>query len=141
MCNAISFESAALLLLMFARVQEAEELLENDAFLKGPDGSVFTNVKFHKLLSALSLVNTEISAPQLAFVVFRVVGETSRHISGKEIPESCSFHPTDVDKQGLYNAALRFTRKHPGKHWAMHEPVSGQAPVSTCISIAAGEKV
>ena len=115
-------------------------MLEDDAFLKGPSRDLFTNSSLHKLLAALSLINTEILAPKIAFILCNLVKVLQSRDPGGALPESSSFQSGEGD-HGDYNEALKFVRRHAGKHWATHTAQGSSAPTQTCISIVIPKQV
>ena len=115
-------------------------MLEDDFFLTGLTGKPFTNPTFHKLLANLSLVNTEIPVPKIAYIISKVVQVLQSRAPGNALPETSSFHPGE-GANGAYDAAMRFARRHAGKHWATHASQGLNAPTQTCLSIVIPKEV
>jgi hypothetical protein len=124
--------------------QEHLDLLRNDEFLKGPNGELFTNAKFHQLMTSVYLINKDVPAPQLAFVLKTVVDFLSSAIDSTathDVTERSSFLSGGADKNSVYKSALQFALSHGGKHWSIRTSASGQPPTQTFIQISVPSEV
>lgn len=103
-------------------------------FLKGNDGTYFSSPEFHSVVRGVGGSSATISAPRLAFILFKLM-----QFLGRENPSDASqaADEPDVgnDEPPLYREALTLCIRHAGRHFATHLNFDGSADTRTLLNI------
>ena len=114
--------------------QDRAALLEDDMFMKGNDGNYFSNSELHNVVRGVGGSSATISAPRLAFVLFKLM-----QFLGRENPSDASQAADEPDagsdEPPLYREALNLCIRYAGRHFATHLNFDGSADTRTLLNI------
>lgn len=101
---------------------------------------MFASPEFHNLARGVTGASSTITAPRLAFIVFKLMQFLGRDTSGPsqaaagtEDEAAAADNPDVNAEQALYQEALQLCIRAPGRHFATHHNYDGTESTSKTL--------